>query len=112
MGVEIKKNSFGPGLYITHIGGIVINGNSRIGENCTINAGVNIGNSGKVENVPILGDNIWIGPGAKIFGRVMLANGIAIGANAVVNKTFSEENITIAGVPAKKVSGKGSRYQI
>ena len=112
IGVEIKKNTFGPGLYITHTGGIVVNGLASIGDNCTINAGVNIGNSQTANAVPQLGNNVWIGPGAKIFGKIVIADGIAIGANAVVNKSFQEENISIAGVPAKKISNNGSNKQI
>lgn len=48
------------------------------------------------------------GPGAKLFGDIKIANGIAIGANSIVNKSFSEENITIAGIPAKKINNRGS----
>lgn len=64
-----------------------------------IQAGVNIGvNNG---GVPTIGDNVYIGPGAKLFGAIEIANDVAIGANAVVTKSFTESNITIAGIPAK-----------
>ena len=53
--------------------------------------------------MPQIGDNVDIGVGAKIIGDVTIANGIKIGANAVVNKSFNEENITIVGCPARKV---------
>ena len=55
-----------------------------------------------------LGNNVYIGPGAKIFGDIKIADGIAIGANSVVNKSFTEPNIGIAGVPAQKINDKGS----
>lgn len=42
-----------------------------------------------------------------MFGQIQIGNGIVIGANAVVNKDFPVDNITIAGVPAKKISSKG-----
>jgi len=42
------------------------------------------------------------------FGPI-IADGIVIGANSVVNKSFTEENITIAGVPAKKINNKGRK---
>lgn len=48
--------------------------------------------------------------GATILGNVWIANGITIGANALVNKNFDEEKIAIAGVPAKKISDNG-RWQ-
>ena len=45
----------------------------------------------------------------KLMSNKEIANGIAIGANAVVCKDFFEEDITIAGVPAKQISNKGSK---
>lgn len=87
------------GLDIAHIGPIVINSDSRIGKNCRIHVGVNIGaNGGKS---PQIGDNVYIGPGAKIFGDIIIADNIKIGANAVVNKTCSLEGAVLVGVPAK-----------
>ena len=46
-----------------------------------------------------------IGVGAVIIGNIEIADNIIIGANAVVNKSFKEEGITIAGVPARKIKG-------
>ena len=59
----------------------------------------------------IIGDNVWIGPGAKIFGKIFIADNIAIGANSVVNRSFAEQNITIAGIPAKKIKDSGNPYK-
>lgn len=50
---------------------------------------------------PQIGDNVYIGVGAKIIGKVKVADNVAIGANAVV-KSIVEEGITVAGVLAKK----------
>jgi serine O-acetyltransferase len=109
-GFIIWPNCFGPGLSIAHPGPIIVNSAARIGKNCRIHECVNIGTeAGYGHKVPHIGNNVFIGPGAKIFGEITIADGIAIGANSVVNKSFLEPNITIAGVPAKKVSGKGSR---
>ena len=55
-----------------------------------------------------IGDNVTIGCSSVILGGVHIANGIAIGANSTVNKSFFEENICIAGCPAKKISNNGS----
>ncbi len=104
----IPLNSCGKGLCIAHIGPIVISDFSRIGENCRIHIDVNIGadaRNGKL--APIIGNNVYIAPGVKIFGEVFIADNIAIGANAVVNKSFEEQGISIAGVPAKKINSKG-----
>lgn len=109
LGFSIPPNSFGPGLSIAHRGTIVIHGKAKIGANCRIHVCVNIGAQAGDENaVPKIGDNVYIGPGAKIFGGIEIADGIAIGANAVVNKSFTEPNISIAGVPAKKINNRGS----
>jgi serine O-acetyltransferase len=110
LGFEIKRNCFGPGLSIAHPGTIVVHGDARIGANCRIHPCVVIGTEAGYSNrVPTIGDNCFIGPGAMIFGKITLANDVAIGANAVVNKSFLESNITIAGNPARKVSNKGSK---
>jgi serine O-acetyltransferase len=112
--MQIPLNVFNKGIAIVHIGNIIITPKARIGMNCRIHAGTNIGNSpshGK-DGSPRLGDNVYIGPGVKIFGEIEISDGIAIGANAVVNKSFSESNITIAGVPAKKISDNGSKEYI
>jgi serine O-acetyltransferase len=98
---SIPINVFGPGLSIVHYGTIIINYTTRIGANCRIHACVNIGASGGEVQGPILGDNVYIAPGAKIFGNIRIPNNTAIGANAVVNKSFEKENTIIAGVPAK-----------
>ncbi len=109
LGFDIPCNVFGPGLSIAHYGNIVVNGAARIGTNCRIHAGVNIGTqAGATFQAPKIGDNVYIGPGAKIFGPIQIAGGIAIGANSVVNKSFTEPDISIAGVPARKISAKGS----
>ena len=107
-GWSIHPNTFGPGLLVVHRGTVVVNKNARIGENCRVHVCVNIGdwNGGS----PVIGDNVYIGPGVKIFGGVEIASNIAIGANAVVNKSFTESGISIAGVPAVKISDKGNKY--
>ncbi len=108
-GFSIPLNVVDEGLSIAHIGPIVINGGAKIGKNCRLHVCVNIGTeAGKRSDAPIIGDNVYIAPGVKMFGKIQIANNIAIGANAVVNKSFTEEGIGIAGVPAKKINDKGS----
>jgi serine O-acetyltransferase len=103
LGFSIPPNVFGPGLAIVHYGTIVINSAVRIGENCRIHACVNIGASGGSYEAPQIGNNVYIAPGAKIYGNIRIANNIAIGANATVGKSFEEDSILIAGNPAKKI---------
>ncbi|MDG1730904.1 MAG: serine acetyltransferase [Algibacter sp.] len=103
LGFSIPENVFGPGLALVHYGTIVINAKCKIGKNCRMHAGVNIGASGGEKEAPQLGDNVYIAPGAKIYGNISIPNNTAIGANAVVNKSFDEENTVIAGIPAKVI---------
>ena len=113
LGFTIPLNVFGPGLCICHVGTIIVNANVKVGSNCRIHTGVNIGNSSSLgkgwvaDNTPVLGNNVYIGPGAKLFGKIKIGNNVAIGANAVVNKDFPDD-VTIAGVPAKIISNKKS----
>lgn len=107
LGYSIPLNVFGPGLSIAHYGTVVVNANAVVGENCRIQEGVNIGSSGS-EKAPVIGDNVFLGSGAKVIGDIRIASGIAVGAGAVVTKSFEEENITIAGIPARKISDHGS----
>ena len=107
LGFSIPLNVFGPGLSIAHYGTIVVNSKAKIGENCRIQEGVCIGASGSTE-APVIGENVFIGSGAKIIGNIEIGNNIAIGAGAVVTKSFTEDGITVAGVPAKKISDEDS----
>ncbi len=110
LGYSIPPNVFGPGLAIKHRGTIVVAETAQIGANCNLHVCVNIGvTAGAPHRVPKIGDNVYIAPGVKIFGDIEIADEIAIGANAVVNKSFLEPGIAIAGVPAKKINSKGSR---
>ncbi|WP_346355423.1 hypothetical protein [Azotosporobacter soli] len=109
LGLSIPLNVFGPGLSIVHYGTVIVNSGAVVGANCRIHGCVNIGSqAGNVTQAPVIGDNVYIGPGAKLFGTIKIADGIAIGANAVVNKSFFERNITIAGMPARKISERGA----
>lgn len=110
LGISISPNTFGPGLSIAHRGNIVVNGGARIGANCRIHVGVNIGTeAGKADAAPTIGDNCYIGPGAKIFGPIMIGPNTVIGANAVVNKSYPEGNQTLGGIPAQAISNKSSK---
>jgi serine O-acetyltransferase len=110
LGVNISENVFEEGLAIVHSGTIVVNSKAKIGKKCRIHVCTNIGADARDgSKVPLIGNNVYIGPGAKIFGGIVIGDNTVIGANAVVNKSFSEGNCTIAGVPAKKISNENSK---
>ncbi len=93
-----SRTIIGWGLHIVHPNGIIINGNSKIGSNLKIHHQVTIGQSGN--DYPVIGDDCYIGAGAKIIGKARLGNNIKVGANAVVTKSFKSNSILV-GVPAK-----------
>ncbi len=105
LGFTIPLNVFGPGLSISHFGTIVVNKKAVVGTNCRIHPGVCIG--GVNGRAPKLGDNVYIGPGAKIFGDIVIGDNVAIGANSVVNEDVPD-GVTVGGNPARIVSKKGS----
>lgn len=100
LGFSIPINVFGPGLSIAHRGTIVVNPNARIGANCRLHACVNIGTSSGGKGAPHVGDNVYIGPGAILFGGINIANNVSIGANATVNRNCEKERCILAGTPA------------
>ena len=102
-GIHIPKNTCEKGLTLYHFGSIVVNAACKIGDNCCIMNNVNIGANNGSLVAPKIGKNVYIGPGAVIFGEIEIADGCYIGANAVVNKSFIEPNSVIVGVPAKVI---------
>ncbi len=100
---SIPENCFGEGLSIAHYGNIIVNPNARIGRNCRIHVGVNIGANKNEKDVPTIGDNVYIGPGAKIFGNISIGNNVKIGANAVVLQD-APDNAILVGVPARNIA--------
>lgn len=101
LGFSIPENVFGPGLSIAHYGTIVVNSRTRVGKNCRIHVCTNIGASGGSLKAPVIGDNVYIAPGVKIYGDIHIANNTAIAANSSVGKSILESGNLIAGSPAK-----------
>jgi len=91
---------FGPGFVLIHSYGVVINSSVRGGRGVKIEHLVTIG--AEAGDSPSLGDNVFVGAGAKIVGPITIGNNVKIGANAVVTKDIPN-NTTAAGIPAKVV---------
>jgi serine O-acetyltransferase len=104
LGLSIPKNVFGAGLCIVHYGTIVVSSQAKIGDNCRIHPSTSIGD---YNGVPVIGKNVYIGPGAKLFGKIVIGDNVTIGANAVVNSNVPN-NVTVGGIPAKIISNKSS----
>ena len=97
------RAQFGPGFVLIHPVGVVINSSTRGGRNVWLESGVVIGdNRGRS---PVLGDDIFVGAGAKIIGGVTLGSGARVGANAVVLHDVAA-GTTVVGIPAKALTPK------
>ena len=112
LGFHLPLNIFDEGLSIAHYGALVVNTRARVGKNCRVHAMVVIGATNGDPAAPIIGDNVYIGAGAKIIGDIRIADGVAIGANAVVVKSIDEPNTTWGGVPARKISDRSSKSNL
>ena len=111
-GFHIPPNAFEEGLSIAHWGPIVVHPSAHIGKNCRIHQSVTIGATNGQSQAAIIGDNVFIGPCSSIIGDIKIGNDIAIGANSVVTKSFTDDGITIAGTPAKKISDNNSHSNL
>jgi serine O-acetyltransferase len=97
-GISLSVNcEIGPGFYIGHYGGIVVHG--KIGRQCSIGQGVTIGakGAGKSNGWPELGDNVYVGAGAKIIGAIRIGDDVVIGANTVVVKDVPARMRVVGG---------------
>jgi len=109
-GISIPYNTkTGKGLYIGHFGGIVVHYEAIIGDNCNINHEVTIGATygGKYPGTPVIGNNVYMGPGSKIIGGITVGNNVAVGANCVVSKPIPN-NAVVVGVPGEIISLDGA----
>ena len=106
----IGRNAiFGPGFVLMHPVGVVINGGVIGGRKIVVESGVVIGaaKNGFPISVPVLGDNIFIGSGAKLLGGIRVGNDTIIGANAVIVNDVPDGS-TVVGVPGKIIKTNGN----
>ncbi len=103
------ETEVGPGLYIGHFGGIVVNGGVRIGPNCNLSQNVTLGKAhrGGRAGVPALRAGVYVGPGAVVIGAIRVGDNAAIGANAVVTRDVAPGTV-VGGVPAREISHDGA----
>lgn len=93
--------SIGEGLYIAHIGGVHINPGATVGRNCDIAHRVTIGTSAMGrKGAPTLGDEVYVGTGASIVGKIRIGRGAKIASNTLVISNVPE-GATIMGVPGR-----------
>lgn len=97
-GCEIPPISIGDGISFPHFNGIIISWYASLGQNCTIFQQVTIGQEifKNPNKAPKLGNNVFVGAGAKILGDISIGDNVKIGANAVVTKNVPA-NVTVVG---------------
>lgn len=112
-GIELSPGVAELGVKVNH-GKCIISKYAKIGKDSVIVGFVTIGGiGGKRDNgAAIIGKRVFISSGVRIIGPVHIADDVVIGANAVVVKDITEPGITVAGVPAKIISDKGSEDYI
>lgn len=94
----------GKGTYCSHRGmSVVIHPDSIIGEDCVIGTCVTLGGAGKGKSgAPKIKDNVYLGTGCKLIGKIEVGDNVVVGANSVITKNV-ESNCTIVGIPGRKV---------
>jgi serine O-acetyltransferase len=108
--VQIADNaSIGPGLCISH-GEVMIYGEVKVGRNCTLNpwSGMGLVHKRRVShpwdrlNGPTVGDNVFLGVGAHLFGPIKVGDNVRIGASSVVIHDVPSDSV-VAGIPARVI---------
>ncbi|HEX4154003.1 MAG TPA: serine acetyltransferase [Acidobacteriaceae bacterium] len=95
--------TIGGGLYIGHIGGVHINQGAVLGRNCDLAHRITIGASAMGRSgIPVLGDEVYIGTGAVLLGKIRVGDGAKIAANTLV-MTNVPAGATVMGVPGRIV---------
>ena len=113
-GISIPASvKIGHSFYIGHFGGIIINANVEIGNDCNISQGVTIGVSGSNENrgVPKIGNNVYLGANSVMVGKIYIGDDALVGACSLIIKDV-DSSCVMSGVPAVKISSKGSKGYI
>lgn len=99
--VDIDAARIGPGLYIGHVGTIYI-GPCEIGRNLSIahNITIGVGHEMKMSDIPVIGDNVWIGTGSIISGPIKIGNNVTISSGCVLSKDIPD-GCLVGGNPGR-----------
>ncbi len=98
LGFQISYSTrIGAGLYLGHMGSIVVNWRAVLGDNVNLAQGVTIGqaNGGEKDGVPHIGSNVWIGANATIVGNITIGDDVMIAPNTFVNFDVPSHSLVI-----------------
>lgn len=105
--ISVDARFSGPPFFPHGAYGIFISGAARIGTNCVIFHQVTVGSNTLVDSqslgAPSIGDNCYLGAGAKVIGRVHIGNNVRVGANAVVYKDVPDNAVVTTGTQRTSV---------
>lgn len=105
LGIELGPSVFGRRIKIYH-NNIVVNGGAIIGDDCELYGDNCIGNKGSSSaslEAPILGNGVSLGVGAKVIGKIKIADNVKDSSCSLVNKNIDEKGSLYGGVPAKLI---------
>jgi serine O-acetyltransferase len=108
-GVDVAPGAvIGPGLLISHGNGIVIGGYARIGRNAILLHQVTIGSPdpSRIEAMPVIGDDVFIGAGAKVIGPITVGDNVFIGVNAIVTRDVPDGSRVLCSAGVELTPGR------
>lgn len=101
-GIEIGNGvEIGEGVYFVHPVGVVIGGDAKVGKRVRFYGSNTVGTA-KDDGYPVIGDDVYVGAGARILGPIHVGARARIGANAVVLCDVPDDAVAV-GVPAKVI---------
>lgn len=103
-----RETRLGKGFHIIHPEGVRIHAGVIIGDRVGVMHGVTIG-TGMYPGVPVIGNDVFIGAGATIIGKIKIGDGARVAANTLV-VTDVPPGTTAIGVPAKIMRVPGTKH--
>lgn len=109
-GVDIAPGAeIGPGLIVSHGTGLVIGSHTKIGSHAILLHQVTLGapDVGRLEEMPRVGDDVYIGAGAALIGGITVGDRVVIGLNTTITEDVPDDT-RIVSVAAQKVTRRSS----
>lgn len=111
-GIRLHREvQIGKGFHLIHSGNIQIHPNTIIGDYCGIQQDVTLGIAMERKGAPIIGNNVYIGKGAAILGKVTIGDNVRVAANTLVISNVPP-NTTAIGVPARIIKYTGRAQKV
>lgn len=101
--VDVFAASIGPGFYIGHVGTIYL-GRTSVGSNFSVshNVTVGVGVSEGAHGLPVIGDDVWVGTGSILYGKILVGNGVTVNCGSVLSRSVPDCCL-VGGNPARAI---------